>query len=60
MYKLKNISLQHVTLIKLDKDYNIVLVVVKPNEVVEFNSISEYLNLANLLDPYLKIFKVLQ
>ena len=58
IFNLINISKQHVTLVRIDSDNNLEYVLVKPNAIITINSLSEYVNLANLLDPYKGIFKV--
>ena len=58
MFRLKNISLQHVTLVRVTKDNGLEYILVKPNNYVDLTNLSEFLNITNLLDPHMGIFKV--
>ena len=57
-YKLVNISMQHIPLLKVDKDNNLEIISLKPYESIDITTLSDYVNIINLIDPSMGLLKV--
>ena len=58
MYKITNISPHDINLLKLVSDVDIVFVTVPVNGYITVSNIHDFINLKNLLDPRLGLFKI--